>query len=208
MGNAEKFSKKLLVEGSDDQHVVWALCEKYKIQETFDVIDCKGINPLKVQIPIRFKQSGVNTVGIIIDADVDLNTRWQSIREILITIGFNIPNDLPSKGLIVENKIQKVGIWIMPDNNANGMLEDFIAFLVPQDDKLLPIAHSTLNELELKSLNPYATIHRSKALIHSWLAWQEDPGTPMGLSITKKYLTTDQAICQNLIDWLTELFKS
>ena len=39
----EKFLKKLLVEGNDDQHVIWALCEKYKIPETFDVIACGGI---------------------------------------------------------------------------------------------------------------------------------------------------------------------
>lgn len=31
----ENYTKKLLVEGNDDQHVIWALCEKFNIPETF-----------------------------------------------------------------------------------------------------------------------------------------------------------------------------
>jgi hypothetical protein len=38
MGAKEKFDKKLLVEGNDDQHVILALCKKFDIAETFDVI--------------------------------------------------------------------------------------------------------------------------------------------------------------------------
>jgi hypothetical protein len=95
----------------------------------------------------------------------------------------------------------------MPNNNLNGMLEDFISFLVPQDDKLLPIVNTTLHDLEEKKLNKYKINHKSKAVIHSWLYWQEEPGTPMGLAITKRYLSTDQEICQRLVNWLKELFN-
>ena len=42
----ERFKKKLLVEGNDDQHVIWALCEKYSVKESFDVVDCSGIDSL------------------------------------------------------------------------------------------------------------------------------------------------------------------
>ena len=73
---------------------------------------------------------------------------------------------------------------------------------------LLPIALSTLEDIETKKLCKYSQIHKSKALIHSWLAWQEDPGTPMGLSITKKYLSTEFEECAFLINWIKELFKS
>jgi hypothetical protein len=68
----EKFNKKLLVEGNDDQHVIWALCEKFKVPKTFDVIDCEGIDKLNEQIPIRFKQSGIESLGLIIDADSEI----------------------------------------------------------------------------------------------------------------------------------------
>jgi hypothetical protein len=204
----EKFFKKLLVEGNDDQHVIWALCEKFKISETFDVIDCEGIDNLFEQVPIRFKQSEVNTMGIIIDADAAIKDRWSSIINLLTKQNFTLPQELPSEGLILSNINNfKVGVWIMPNNDLNGMLEDFISFLVPSDDKLIPIVNSTLDNIEKQQLNKYSISHKSKAVVHSWLSWQEDPGTPMGLAITKRYLTTEVKICSNLINWLNELFN-
>lgn len=129
------------------------------------------------------------------------------MKKLLSGQGFEIPDELPSEGLILSNKNGiKVGAWLMPNNNLNGMLEDFISFLVPQDDKLLPIVNTTLDEIETRKLNKYSLIHKSKAKIHTWLAWQEDPGTPMGQSITKKYLTTDEENCLRLIEWLQTLF--
>jgi hypothetical protein len=202
----EKYDRKLLVEGNDDQHVIWALCEKFNISEVFDIIDCGGINNLYESIPIRFKQANIKTIGIIIDADINLSDRWKSVKNLLSNQGFGVPDNLPDEGLILSNRNVKVGVWIMPNNNITGMLEDFISFLVPQNDKLLPIVDDTLDIIESKRLNKYLPTHRSKARIHSWLSWQEEPGTPLGLSITKRYLTTDQECCNLLINWLQKLF--
>jgi hypothetical protein len=204
----EKFNKKLLVEGNDDQHVIWALCEQFKVNETFDVIDCEGIEKLFDQIPVRLKQSNIDTIGIIIDADSDLQLRWNNLKQLLNAQGFVLPEILPERGLI-HSKLGRIsiGIWIMPNNNLNGMLEDFINFLVPPDDTLFPVINENLNEIERKQLNKYKLIHKSKAIIHSWLSVQEVPGTPMGLSITKRYLTTDDNTCKKLIDWLNDLYN-
>lgn len=204
----EKYNQKLLLEGNDDKHVVWALCEKCSITESFDVIDCEGINNLLEQIPQRFKQSNIRTVGIIVDADSDIKNRWISLKSTLELLGFVLPIEIPVEGLIAKNNGITVGVWIMPNNNLNGMLEDFISFLVPKDDKLLPIVTSTLNDIEAKNLNSYPLIHKSKAIIHTWLSWQEDPGTPMGLSITKRYLNTNVQTCEKLMNWLNNLFNA
>ncbi|WP_153796464.1 DUF3226 domain-containing protein [Foetidibacter luteolus] len=208
MRTKEKFNKKLLVEGNDDQHVVWAICEKFKIPENFDVIDCEGINNLIEQVPVRLKQSGLNTLAIMIDADTDIAGRWEPLKNLLNSHGFKMPDNLPKTGLSLNgpNNI-KIGGWIMPDNTLNGMIEDFIRFLVPENDALLPIATSTLDHIEGNKLNRYITPHKAKALIHSWLSWQEDPGTPMGLAITKRFLTTDKEICQQFVNWLTDTFR-
>ena len=207
MKTNEKFGKKLLVEGKDDQHVIWALCEKFKIPEAFDVIDCDGIDNLYDEIPLRFKQSGVQTIGIVIDADINLQNRWISVRGLLEKQGFEVPRELPEEGLVLSNNVYKVGVWVMPNNKTNGMLEDFVSFLVPQEDKLLPVVDVTLVDIENKNFNKYIPAHKSKARIHTWLSWQEDPGTPMGLSITKKYLTEDNN-CKQFINWLQILFAS
>jgi hypothetical protein len=87
------------------------------------------------------------------------------------------------------------------------MLEDFISFLIPPEDELLPVVHSTLNYIETRKLNKYSGTHKSKAIIHTWTAWQKDPGTPIGLSITKKYLSTEDVTCRKFAQWLSNLFK-
>lgn len=206
----------LLVEGNDDFHVIHSLCKQFSIpvrnlenpkSGSFSVKDCKGINELLEQIPVLYKSSSqLSTIGIIVDADVDLLSRWESIRNLLIGLGFVSPDELPINGLIVINGNLKVGVWIMPNNNLNGMLEDFISFLIPSDDKLLPFINDSLEAIEKQTLNKYSAIHRSKAVIHSWLAVQEDPGTPLGQGITKRYLTTDEETCRCLINWIDNLF--
>jgi len=72
-----KINKQLLVEGKDDLHVLKALCQKFDIPENFEIIDCNGIEKLFAQIPIRLKQSGFESLGIVIDADSDLNSRLE-----------------------------------------------------------------------------------------------------------------------------------
>lgn len=204
----EKFPNKLLVEGNDDQHVIWALCEKYSITKNFDVIDCNGFNSLLNQIPVRLKQSDIRVLGIIVDADLDFQSRWTFLRNQILKLNFEIPESIPKNGLIVENTSNlRLGLWIMPDNNLNGMLEDFLNFLIPKEDKLQKIAVNTLKKIEESQNNLYPIQHRTKALIHTWLSWQESPGTPFGLSITKKYLSVDEPSCRIFTNWIRQLFE-
>ncbi|MDR1383899.1 MAG: hypothetical protein LBJ67_08665 [Planctomycetaceae bacterium] len=198
--------QRLLVEGNDDKHVVFSLCQKYNIPKNFEIQDCHGVEALEEQIGEQLKVSDMITLGIMIDADIELQSRWISLRKKLLSLNFNVPDDLPETGLITKGERQTIGVWIMPNNNTNGMLEDFISFLIPQNDKLLAIADSTLNEIEEQKLNKYSDAHKSKARIHTWLAWQETPGMPLGLSITKKYLSTEGETCQRFIKWLKDLF--
>lgn len=199
-------NKVLLVEGNDDLHVILALCQKFKLPQNFEVIDCKGIDNLIEQIPVRLK-TDIETIGIIIDADLNINNRWDALRTILRNENFEIADNLPVEGLIIDNlQSIKIGVWIMPNNKTNGMLEDFISFLIPEGDDLLPKVDLSLENIENENLNRYSLIHRSKARVNTWLAWQEVPGIPMGLSITKRYLTTDEANCNLFINWLKTLF--
>jgi hypothetical protein len=198
--------QQLLVEGKDDQHVIWALCEKFTFKENFKVIDCTGFENLMIQIPIRLKQSNIKTLGIIVDADLEIENRWQSIYTKFKNIYSDFPSSIPTDGLIFQTEEIKIGIWIMPNNKTSGMIEDFITFLIPSEDKLLPKITAFLNDLEKESLNKYSLNHTSKAKLNVWLALQETP-VPMGLSITKKYLTTEEANCQLFIGWLKNLFS-
>ncbi|WP_338876931.1 DUF3226 domain-containing protein [Spirosoma sp. SC4-14] len=205
----EKFNAKLLVEGHNDQHVAWAICRQHHIAETFDVIDCKSISNLKQMFSVYLKQGTNTAVGIIIDADQNLDARWASISGILIDSGYMVPTTLPNSGLILpaHTIFPVVGIWIMPDNTSIGMLEDFITNLIPDTDPLKAYVNVALNTLEQTGHHRYNVIHRSKAYVHTFLSWQEDPGTPMGQAITKHYLDHNAAQCINFIDWLNALFN-
>ena len=46
-----------------------------------------------------------------------------------------------------------------------------------------------------------------KARIHTWLAWHDEPGLPVGTAITSRILSTDNDLCQCFVDWLERLFE-
>ena len=208
----ESHTYKLLVEGNDDQHVVWALCEKHNVPESFDVIDCESIENVLKAFEVRLKISDNNQrIGIVVDADVNLKSRWDSIVSILKKTGkYDIATiELPQDGLILEptdTTYPKVGIWLMPDNNQNGMLEDFMTALATPDDVLMKKSEEVLTELEKEGIQKYKAVHRSKAKIHTYLAWQDTPGRPMGQAITANILNADSELAVKFANWLKELF--
>lgn len=197
--------KQLLVEGKNDLHIISALCLHHAIPENFEVIDCEGVVKLLGSLSTRLKQSRLDALAIVVDADTDINTRWQSLQSKLATAGYTLPNQPPLDGFFDNSKKVKLGVWVMPNNQLNGMVEDFIKLLIPQNDQLLPIAENVLNDIESKKLNQYKLVHKPKALVHTWLAWQAEPGIPMGQAITK-YALGNSLSCRLLIDWLTKVF--
>ena len=209
---------QLLVEGKNDQHVIWALCEQYNIPETFKVQlpeqGTEGVEALLEGLLLKLKEENLRILGLVVDADQDLPARWQSIRDRLIASDYpkaDIP-DLPRvEGWVYQPAdpfLKRVGVWVMPNNQLPGMLEDFAAMLMPEDDNLRPKAEEILREIEREGLNRYGEIHHAKALIHTWLAWQETPGMPMGQAITAQVLRRESAIAQVFADWLQQLFQA
>ena len=207
----ESHTYKLLVEGNDDQHVVWALCKKHNVPETFDVIDCESVEKVLKSLGFRLKLADINSrIGIVMDADTSLKSRWDSFVSILKRTGKYDCDalTLPQDGLVLEptNTYPKVGIWLMPDNNQNGMLEDFMLALAKPDDVLMKKSEDVLTDLETEGIQRYKPAHRSKAKIHTYLAWQDIPGRPMGQAITANILNSDSDMAVKFADWLKELF--
>ncbi|BAZ09381.1 hypothetical protein NIES4071_11890 [Calothrix sp. NIES-4071] len=207
-------SSQLLVEGKNDIHVIWALCHMYQLPETFSVevanaSETEGIEALLNGLPLKLREKNLEILGIVVDADQDLAARWQAVKSRLRASGYqNIPETLTQSGLVhIEPELPKVGVWLMPNNQLPGMLEDFVKCFIPDDDTLLPKAELVLQEIEQANLNPYTLIHRPKALIHTWLAWQEKPGMPMGQAITARVLHHDSAPAIIFVEWLKRLFN-
>ena len=129
------------------------------------------------------------------------------MRARLAVAGYAVMPVAPNpEGTIVEqDEHPKVGIWLMPDNTMPGMLEHFISFLGADQDPLWAIADGCLDEIPANLMH-FAPNHRVKAHIHTWLAWQEEPGTPFGSAITKPYLNADAPHAERLIAWVRRLF--
>lgn len=196
----------LLVEGKNDLHVFWNIFEKHSVKQSFTAKGKDGDGIYK-SIPIYLK-TDVSTIGVVIDADENINAKWDKLKNIFEVAAYDIPEDPIQTGTVIKkNDHPTIGIWIMPDNNANGMLEDFVKQLVPNDDLLMAYVEESLGKIETVGVNKYKAIHKSKARIHTWLAWQETPGTPMGLAIKKTFLDTNNELCLKFVDWINDLFN-
>lgn len=199
----------LLVEGKNDQHVIWALCKLHQVPETFDVLvpEDGGLEAVLADIPIRLKEAGLQALGVVIDADEDIRIRWQSLRTRLQQAGYSLPSRLSPNGFAASpSNRPRIGVWIMPDNRLPGILENFVTQLIPANDPLRSVAEDTLQSIEQRGLHRYQIPHRPKALIHTWLAWQEAPGMPMGQAITARALQYDAATANRFVNWLQTLF--
>ena len=212
MDKMQEFPQKLLVEGKTDQHIVLALCAHYNVTENFNVKDCDGISKLlPVLSTMLTNPSNVKAIGVIVDADNDMKARLEQIRSIVKPYGYDIPDELQHSGLICsasDSDYPKLGLWLMPDNVHLGMVEDFALSLTSADDALLMEAEDELQRIEESGNNLYPLLHHSKAKIHTYLAWQEEPGCPIGLSITKRVLDPNHPIAQGFVqNWLMPLFQ-
>jgi hypothetical protein len=198
----------LLVEGADDEHVVKAICGARSLGKIDVIFPYNGKDPLLEGIPVRLKESDVAAVGVVIDADTDLNGRWEAVKNRVKHSGYVLP-ELPNPaGTIVipdDPDLPRLGVWVMPNNQVPGILENFLAFLINDDDGLFEhIKHSidTINATALR----FDGLKRPKAEIHTWLAWQEEPGKPLGVSITARYLDAGVDEVTVFADWLKKLF--
>lgn len=196
----------LLVEGSDDCHVCWNLFERHGVAENFKVKDKEGISKLLDQLDVELLASDLETLGIMVDADTNIAARWQSLSHRLQNCGYPpLPAVPDPQGTIIESEgLPKVGIWVMPDNQINGMLEDFIAFLIPADDALWPYAQKCVEDID--PIQRSFGSHVIKANVHTWLAWQEHPGTPLGSAIKYCYLKDNVPQALAFVDWVKRLF--
>ncbi len=201
----------LLVEGPDDEHVMKHLCGNRRIAHLDEVKPHGGVDILLESIPVRLKASQEgDIVGVVIDADIDLGARWQSLQDRLIRAGYlDVPRQPTPDGTILSpppgTLLPRVGIWIMPDNQTRGILEDFLRFLVPEGSALFRHVESSVDAIPEGEVR-FTQLAQPKAIIHTWLAWQAEPGKPLGTAITARFLDPGVAQVDVLVSWLNRLF--
>lgn len=200
-------ANRLICEGVDDKHVIKNLLFNHGLTDgEIDYKEKDGVEKLLDTLEEEIKATDAERLGIVIDADLDLARRWSQLVTILTRCGYiNIPARPGENGTILENdEGQRLGIWLMPDNRLTGILEDFVAGLIEDDDDLWPKASGDVDAIP-EDRRRYKNSFHSKAKIHTWLAWQEEPGTKMGACFKKKYLDPKRPQAKAFVDWIQRL---
>jgi|SRR5665213_789616 len=202
---------RLMVEGKDDLHTVIHLLRRHGLDYDDPSLDLPyihdggGYSSLLDALPVAAKS--YKRLGVVIDADLEPRVRWTEVRCRLKTVGVELPETPNGVGTVVSGMTTdcRVGVWLMPDNSGEGTLETFLSRLVPAGDACW--GHAGVVAREAKSLGArYPNKYFSKAQIHTWLAWHEEPGQPFGTAITSACFSTDTRDAIAFVAWFKQLF--
>ncbi len=199
--------KVLLVEGDTDCHVVMALCQAHQVPETFGIYQCGSDDGvLKRLNALITRPNPPQVIGVMLDADnPSLEGRWKAITKKLQNYSYELPTKPNANGtIVVSNDEPKLGFWLMPNNQVSGMLEDFCAELA--EPNALAFAKACVLEAQSRNLTTFKEVHRSKAEIHTYLSWHDEPDNPLGRAITKQALQPHTDLAIKFTDWLIRLF--
>ena len=201
----------LLVEGPDDKHVVRQLCSHYQrvlhqSVPAFSIQVTGNDTKLLEAIGPAMLVSGRRAVGVLMDADDDLNDRWNQLRSRFGEESVCIPADPDPGGTVLNlEDSPRIGIWVMPDNQSSGELEDFVRGMIPSDDPLWPQSQRYVEKIpvEHQRFRPGKLL---RAQLYAWLATREIPGR-MGAAIGAGDLDAEAANSTTFVNWLRKLIE-
>ena len=201
--------RMLLTEGKNDCHVICSLCVKYNIEENFQIYDCQSDERALKKLSALISSSiAPEVLGIVIDADnPSLRGKWDNLNARLVKEGYTLPA-IPSEGGTILELVgkPKIGIWLMPNNKIDGMLEDFCAELASPD--AIAFARKCTMEAKDNGFSTFIDNHLSKATVHAFLSWQDTPGMPLGQAITANALNGEHDSAVKFVEFLNLLFSA
>ena len=194
----------LLVEGADDEHVVWHLCNRHQAIPEFCIRDKKGIEGLLEDIGLEILDPRRKAVGILVDANDDLDARWNAVADRLRKENIEVPSNPEPTGIIIDGT-PRVGIWLMPNNESPGELENFVSEMIPADDPVWPLSKNYIDGIP-EADRKFTEKKILRAKLYAWLATREDP-RQMGAAIGARDLRVDGTLSTAFANWLRQLFE-
>ena len=195
----------LLVEGMGDLHFVQHFCRKAPMPMP-NVRSLNGVQGVLGALRQEVNLRGNPPVGVIVDADADISERWMEIVSNLGAAKTLAPKEPEAEGTVIIQAagLPRIGIWIMPDNQSTGELEDFVIDMIPDGDAIWP---TSVNYIEtIPTIERQFTEHKTdRAKLYAWLATRKHP-PHIGAAIRDGYLHTDTARCQSFALWLRRLY--
>lgn len=195
----------LLVEGADELHVIRAICQRMPDPPEFSIEIAGGIDALLQRIDLDIDAPGREIAGFVLDGNDEPQRRWQAICHRLRQADVDDPSTPDPNGTIIRrDDAADVGIWMMPNNGSPGELEDFLAAMIPETDRLWELSQNFVQAIPASELRfPKGKLLRAQ--IHVWLSLQEQPRRS-GQAIVANELDLTGGIARRFQSWLVELF--
>ena len=208
---------QLWVEGSDDDHTIRHLLIRHGVDYDHkpwparvpSIEQAGDKDRLLRTVRLSVSASSGRAVGFVLDADSSLQDRWRAMLSRLREAGVDAPQDMPPEGFVGESRTYRtrVGVWLMPDNQQDGALEDFLRTLVDEADELLPHAQESTTQAKQRHGANFRDVDEQKAVLHTWLSWQEVPGLPYGTAIRAQYFRPDSPAAERFVAWFRRVFQ-
>jgi hypothetical protein len=212
----------LLVEGPSDRHAVLHLVKLVSgADPTFEILDCGGDDGVLRSISSRLADANPKheILGLILDTDIEKSTeenavqrRWAELKS-KIGEGYSLPGVFPETGLIIDplpgrrakGTLPRIGAWFMPNNRAFGMFEDLLMESLRAEEK--DYTSKVVTQAKTDGIATYHPSHLSKAVVRTFMAWQEPPDLPhLSLAIHDGHFKNIDVACAQFLDWLGRLF--
>jgi hypothetical protein len=215
-------TQRLLVEGVNDLHFISNLAlaldlPKVKGYETAQkyrdefVVVANSKNNIKNELTALLLEPNLSNLGIILDTDQKtIDSNWQSVTSILKNKYESfLPKSHDINGPIIQTPFLKIGIWIMPNNQKQGYLEHFFEDLIDKNDEFWQLTNQITEGFIKEGKNRFKPIHKQKADVHTWLAWQKDPEAPMGRSLisNKNHFDLNVPLAKTFETWWRNTFE-
>jgi hypothetical protein len=169
--------------------------------------------------PLLKSEESINTLVFILDADKQKGKDNETnIKSRLQQIAYRFKDyknynkkfsKINPEGLIIPKieELPRIGLWLMPNNTEQGMLEDFLMKMVNVPDICIKLAEDCVICAVDENCASFKKTHFSKAVIHTYLSWQDEPGDALALSIRQGKLSSNSPIAIKFLRWLTKVFE-
>ena len=191
--------KVLAVEGKDEVNFFHALLEYVGITD-YEIRDVGGKRQFKNKLPALVRMPGFSDVDVLVvirDADEDANAAFASIRDILRTEGFELPENINQ----FSYGEPKIGIFIMPGNSDTGMLEDLCLETVKDHPAMECV--NTFIDCVSKLESPPNNLAKAKA--QAFLAAMLNIVNSVGVAAQKHYWDFDSEVLTEIKTFLENL---
>lgn len=212
----------LLVEGEADRGFFEALCRLLSISADVLVATPKytggsfntkqGVLGHLTSVLLPQLQDGqLARIGVVVDADNaehggGFAATLERFTEALAEYGYQ-PNPALAAGWVFTHQdgLADLGLWIMPNNADEGMLEDWIKqCLHPDETRLFHHGEKSIDAIpDAPKFQPW---HRTKAEVATWLAWQRKPEHGLYNAAQADLLNTEAPLFKGLQTWLAHVF--